>query len=92
MHAVIRMDEGNKNWSRFYVDIPFFFETTLTAGRFLWELEDEYYIGGATSLPTTGGFAAYDSILTDRHSEAVGHGQALCLRGASQRGVLRSQG
>ncbi len=72
MHAVIRMDEGNKNWSRFYVDIPFFFDTTFTAGRFNWELEDEYYIGGATALPATGTFAAYDSILTDRTLDGLG--------------------
>ena len=72
MHAVIRLDEGTKNWSRFYAEIPFFFETTLTAGRFVWDLEDEYYLGGATSLPETGSFAAYDSILTDRTMDALG--------------------
>lgn len=69
-----RLDNSNDGdkWQQFYVDIPFFFDTTLTAGRFGWDMGVAYYLGGDTALPATGGFAAYDSILTDRNLDGLG--------------------
>ena len=45
---------------RFYVDMPFFFDTMLTVGRFSWAWEGDYKI----SLPETGGWTG-DQPLTD---------------------------
>jgi hypothetical protein len=75
--AVLRGDKGNgeqgsENWKNFYVDVPFFFDTTLTVGRFGWDMGSAYYLGGDTALPATGGFAAFDSILTDRDLDGLG--------------------
>lgn len=76
--AILRGDSGNgtqggdENWKNFYVDIPFFFDSTLTVGRFTWDMGADYYLGGTFALPATGGFAAFDSILTDRDLDAVG--------------------
>ena len=39
-------------------------------------LEDEYYVDGATGLPTTGGFAGLDSWLTDRRTDGLGWNKA----------------
>jgi hypothetical protein len=47
-------------FDRFYVEMPFFFDTKMTVGRFGWALEGDYKI----SLPQTGGWTG-DQILTD---------------------------
>lgn len=47
-------------FDRFYIDMPFFFDSQLTVGRFSWGWEGDYKI----SLPETGGTTG-DQILTD---------------------------
>lgn len=72
MHFVGRLDGLGATWSRFYVEIPFFWDSKLTAGRFVWDMEDEYYVDGATGVAATGGFMSLDSWLTDRPAEGLG--------------------
>ncbi|MCR5347636.1 MAG: S-layer homology domain-containing protein, partial [Fretibacterium sp.] len=69
--ATLRGDNGNgeqgaQNWKQFYVEIPFFYDTLLTVGRSGGDFGADYYLGGTTGLPNTGGFAGTDSLLTDR--------------------------
>ena len=52
--------KGDAYFDRFYVDMPFFFDSQLTVGRFSWGWEGAYKI----SLPETGGTTG-DQILTD---------------------------
>ncbi len=47
-------------FDRFYVEMPFFFDTRFTVGRFNWAWEGDYKI----SLPETGGWTG-DQLLTD---------------------------
>ena len=75
--AVLRGDQGaghqgTENWKNFYVEVPFFMDSTLTVGRFGWDMGSAYYLGGDFAMPATGGFAAFDSILTDRDLDALG--------------------
>ena len=62
---------GRLGFTRFYAEIPFYWETTLTVGRFNWDLEDAYYLGGETDIfgIMEGGL---DSVLTDRTLDAFG--------------------
>ncbi len=66
MHFFGRFGGQDATWERFYVEIPFFYDTLLTVGRSNGDYGADYYIGGTTSLPNTGGFAGTDSVLTDR--------------------------
>ena len=76
--ATLRGDSGEgkqtnlQNWKEFFVEIPFFWDSTLTAGLFAWDLEAAYYLGGDTDLPNTGGYFGLDSYLTDRDLDALG--------------------
>ncbi|RRD64457.1 S-layer homology domain-containing protein [Fretibacterium sp. OH1220_COT-178] len=72
MKFVGRLDGLDAGWTRFYAEIPFFWDSKLTAGRFVWDLEDEYYLGGATDFSATGGFYGLDSYLTDRRTDGLG--------------------
>jgi hypothetical protein len=69
-----RLDNSNDGdkWQQFYVDVPFFFDSTLTVGRFGWDMGAAYYLGGDTALPATGTYAALDSVLTDRNLDGLG--------------------
>ena len=59
--ARLRDEEGgNGRLDRFFVEMPFFFDTKMTVGRFNWALEGDYKI----SLPGTGVWDG-DQILTD---------------------------
>ena len=51
---------GAARFDRFYVDMPFFMDSTLTVGRFSWAWEGDYKI----SLPEVGGWTG-DQPLTD---------------------------
>jgi hypothetical protein len=53
-------DKEYARFDRFFVEMPFFFDTKMTVGRFNWALEGDYKI----SLPETGGWTG-DQILTD---------------------------
>ena len=55
-------DSSNNSayFDRFYVEMPFFFDTKFTVGRFNWAWEGDYKI----SLPETGGWTG-DQVLTD---------------------------
>ena len=76
--AILRGDSGrgrqgnDENWKNFYVEVPFFMDSTLWVGRFTWDLGSAYYLGGDFAMPETGGFAAFDSVLTDRDLDALG--------------------
>nr|MBQ6740332.1 S-layer homology domain-containing protein [Synergistaceae bacterium] len=61
-------------WKNFYVDIPFFFDSTLIAGRFGWDAEAKYYVDGTNvgSFKNTGGYFGMDSVLTDYDVDAIG--------------------
>lgn len=53
-------DTSYVRWDRFYVEMPFFFDSRLLVGRQNWAWEGDYKI----SLPETGGWTG-DQILTD---------------------------
>ncbi|MBQ3625859.1 MAG: S-layer homology domain-containing protein [Synergistaceae bacterium] len=61
-------------WKNFYVDIPFFFDSTLIVGRFGWDAEAKYYVDGTNvgSFKNTGGYFGMDSVLTDYDVDAIG--------------------
>ena len=75
IHFVARLrndDTPAARIDRFYAEMPFFFDSTLTVGRFSWEWEDQYYIGGDTNSDrsrggskVTGGYIGLDDVLTD---------------------------
>ena len=81
MKFVGRLNSLGAVWDRFYAEIPFFWDSKLTAGRFVWDMEDEYYVDGATGLETTGGFAGLDSWLTDRRTDGLGWSKDFGLGG-----------
>ena len=59
--ARLRNDDTEyARFDRFYVDMPFFFDSKFTVGRFSWGWEGDYKI----SLPETGGWTG-DQPLTD---------------------------
>lgn len=59
-------DEVNSGYmDRFYVEMPFFLDTRLTVGRFNWDWEKEYRIGGSQADGNATGSWFGDSILTD---------------------------
>lgn len=61
--ARLRDEElGNGRFDRFYVDMPFFFDSKLTVGRFNWDWESDYRIANR-SFATGSWFG--DSPLTD---------------------------
>ena len=60
-------DTSYARFDRFYVEMPFFFDTKMTVGRFNWALEGDYKI----SLPGTGVWDG-DQILTDWTFEGFG--------------------
>lgn len=76
MHFYSEMDgSANLAWNKFYVDIPFFGGTTLTAGRFGWNMEDDYYIDGNTYFAGTyevGAYYGLGALLTDRNINGLG--------------------
>ncbi len=72
MHFVGRLDGLDTGWSRFYVEIPFYWDSTFIPGRFEWDMEEDYYLGGATDFEATGGFYGLDSYLTDRKVNGLG--------------------
>ena len=53
-------DANSAYFDRFYVEMPFFFDSRLTVGRWNWAWEGDYKI----SLPETGGWTG-DQLLTD---------------------------
>lgn len=77
MKFVGRLDGLDAGWTRFYVEMPFFWDSTFTVGRFVWDMEDEYYLGGATDFNATGGFYGLDSYLTDRRTDGLGWSKTL---------------
>ena len=78
--AILRGDSGDgtqtnlQNWKQFFVEIPFFWDSMLTVGRFAWDMEDAYYITGdnLAGMENTGGLLGLDSYLTDRDLDALG--------------------
>ena len=89
--AILRGDSGDgeqhnlQNWKEFFVEIPFFWDSTLTVGRFGWDMEEDYYLGGSTALPATGGYAGYDAFLTGRDLDAMGWSKSFGLDRKSTR-------
>ncbi len=74
--ARLRHDIGDERarLDRFFVDMPFFWDTTLTVGRFCWEFEDDYYVSGNSlaSIKNEGGFFKGDDVLTDVRIDGFG--------------------
>jgi hypothetical protein len=65
-------DNGNDTyWDRFYVEMPFFFDSKLTVGRNAYNFESAYYIDG-DDMPmlTTGALGGLGAHLTDRRLDA----------------------
>ncbi|MDR2523170.1 MAG: S-layer homology domain-containing protein [Synergistaceae bacterium] len=60
-------DAGTVKFDKFYVDVPFIWGSTVTAGRFNRDFEDEYrfQIGGATDISN-------ESWFTDRTVDGLG--------------------
>lgn len=40
------------DWQRFYVEMPFFFDSKFTVGKNNWDMEGGYYKGAGDTLPT----------------------------------------
>ena len=76
--GILRGDSGNgfgangENWHTFMVEVPFFMDSTLTVGKFWWDMESAYYLGGDFAMPETGSYVGRDSVLTDRGLDALG--------------------
>jgi hypothetical protein len=79
MHLYIRVndaesrwgaDAGSIRWSRFYVEVPAWWDTTLTVGRFSWDKEAAYYLQPGNLTENMGWGLA--SILTDRPLDGLG--------------------
>lgn len=66
-HFLTRFGGASGTWEvdRFFVEMPFFFDSRLTVGRFLWDWEGAYRVGGSEAdSNVTGGWLG-DSVLTD---------------------------
>ena len=55
-------------FDRFYVEMPFFFDSRLTLGRFAWNWEKDYKVGG---IPATGSWLG-DTQITDWQWNGLG--------------------
>jgi hypothetical protein len=53
------------NFDRFYVEMPFFFDTRLTVGRFSWAWEGDYRVKSNIGNAETGSFGESAQIMTD---------------------------
>ena len=62
---------NNMRFTRFYVDFPAWWDTKMWVGRFLWDMEADYYLDGTTSFSKFMGMGL-DSWLTDRVTEGIG--------------------
>ena len=60
--------DGHMRADRFFVEMPFFFDSRLTVGRFVWNLEGDYKIG----LPATGSFLGDSGIATNWEWDGLG--------------------
>ena len=60
-------EDSDIRFDRFYVTMPFFFDSALTVGRQNWDVEGDYKI----SLPETGSWTG-GSVLTDRLWQGFG--------------------
>ncbi len=69
-----RNQTSSDNWRTFYVEIPFFLNSKLLIGRFSWDAESKYYLGGYNISATSkvGSYIRRDAILSDRTVDAIG--------------------
>ncbi|MBR2209396.1 MAG: S-layer homology domain-containing protein [Synergistaceae bacterium] len=58
---------GSVTTDRFFVEMPFFFDSRLTVGRFAWNWESDYLM----SMPQTGGWTG-DSVMTNWVTDGFG--------------------
>ena len=64
-----RGDSDNRiRFTHFYVDAPFFYDTTLTVGRFNWDLEGAYKLDWFGDIGEHG----LGSVITDREVQGIG--------------------
>jgi opacity protein-like surface antigen len=72
----VRLEDGGDGvvYDKFYVDVPFFWDTTLTVGRFDRDFEGDYRFqtGGATDI-------ANEAWLTDRTVDGLGFAKSFAL-------------
>ena len=78
MHFVARLGQDHPNttaaFQRFYVEMPFFFDSTLTVGRFLWEYGVDYrpWASWLRNLADSGSIGYLDVPFTDRTVQGIG--------------------
>ena len=83
MHFQARFDGdttgGNAvTLGRFFVEFPVWWDSTITAGRFAWDMEANYYLGGVNNFSEFMGFGL-DSWLTDRAVDGMGWRKSIGL-------------
>ena len=80
MHLYVRLTDGQYStgkpdkgvrFDKFYVEVPTWWDTTLTVGRFAWDMEADYYLNGNTGFGGNMGMGQ-DSWLTDRTVDGFG--------------------
>ena len=65
---VLGQGAENVTFDRFFVEMPFFFDSRLTVGRFVWNLEGDYKLG----LPGTGTWDGDSGIATNWEWDGFG--------------------
>lgn len=81
MHFQARYDyttAGGFSVGRFYAEVPVWWDSKLTVGRFAWDMEANYYLGGVNDFSKIGWFAM-DSWLTDRIVDGMGWSKSIGL-------------
>lgn len=79
MHLYIRLNDSQNaygaegkgvTFNKFYVEIPLWWDTTLTVGRFAWDVEGEYYLADSKLTGSMGW--GFDAWATDRTVDGFG--------------------
>lgn len=63
--------KSTPNWTRFFVEMPVFWDMKMTVGRFLWDFEAPYYLDGTTTHAAQMG-TGHDAWLMDRGIDGIG--------------------
>ncbi|MDR1730986.1 MAG: S-layer homology domain-containing protein [Synergistaceae bacterium] len=79
MHLYIRINDGQDlytkvntiTFNKLFIEVPVWWDSTLTVGRFAWDMESAYYLNGTTNFSENMGHGQ-DSWLTDRTVDGLG--------------------
>ncbi len=71
-------DSNNLKFTRFYAEVPMWWDTKMTVGRFNWDMEADYYLDGTTGFSKFMGMGQ-DSWLTDRRVDGIGFQKNISL-------------